>query len=151
MKRQLVFVFLFVTVSFSVSARADSDGYFCTSKGYLAYELREGITPGVVGHLLRVVRLDSQNGIHNAGEVTLRDLQIHMMTCREQRIEIAGFGTVRHGDPPLTRCAIDIGNSQKEIRISECTDDATLGEDWRKVVGPEPPNLGQWARAKSIR
>jgi hypothetical protein len=30
----------------SVPSRADSDGYFCASKGYLAYELREGITPG---------------------------------------------------------------------------------------------------------
>lgn len=120
-----------------------------TSKSYLAYELREGITPGVIGHVLRVVRFDSENGIRNAGEVTLRDLQVHMMTCGEQSIEIAGFGTVRHGDPPLTKCEIDIGNSPKEIRISECTDDATPGKDWRKV-GPEPANLGQWARAKSI-
>jgi hypothetical protein len=74
-----------------------------------------------------------------------------MMTCGEERIEIAGFGTVRQGDPPLTRCVITIGSSQKkEVSISGCTDDATPGQDWRKVVGPGPQNLGQWARAKSI-
>ena len=135
---------------FSVSALADSDGYFCASNGYMAYELREGITSGVVGHVLRVVRFDSQNGIRNAGEVSLRDLQVHMMTCGEENIEIAGFGTVRHGDPPLTKCVIDIRSSQREVSLSGCTDDATLGENWRKVVGKGPQNLGMWARAKSI-
>jgi hypothetical protein len=75
-----------------------------------------------------------------------------MMTCGEERIEIAGFGTVRHGDPPLPRCVIIIGSSQKkEVSISGCTtDDATPGQEWQKVVGPGPQNLGQWARAKSI-
>jgi hypothetical protein len=91
-----------------------------------------------------------RTGIRSAGEVILRDLQVHMMICAEQRIEIAGFGTVRHGDPPLTKCVIDIGSSQREISISGCTDDATLGENWRKVVGKGPENLGMWARTKSI-
>lgn len=147
---KLACAFVFFSVLCSVSAWADSDGYFCASKGYIAYELREGITPGIVGHVLKVVRFDSQNGIRNAGEVSLRDLQVQMMTCGEERIEIAGFGTVRHGDAPLTRCVIGIGSSQREISISGCTDDATLGEDWRKVVGKGPQNLGMWARAKSI-
>lgn len=152
MKRQLALasVFLCVTAGFSISAFADSDGYFCNSEGYVAYELREGITSGVVGHVLRVVRFDSQSGIRSAGEVIFGDLQVHMMICAEQRIEIAGFGTVRHGDPPLTKCVIGIGSSQREISISGCTDDATLGENWRKVVGKGPENLGMWARAKSI-
>jgi hypothetical protein len=141
--------FLFV-LCFPVSALADSDGYFCASNGYIAYELREGITPGVIGHVLRVVRFDSQNGIRSVGEVSLRDLQVHIMTCDEEHIEVAGFGTVPHGDAPLTKCVIDIRSSQREIRLSGCTDDATLGENWRKVVGKGPGNLGMWARAKSI-
>jgi len=152
MKLQISFSLLLLVVflAFATESRADSDGYFCTSKGYLAYELREGITPGVVGHVLKVVRFDPQRGIRSAGGVTLQDLQVHRMTCGEDRIEIDGFGTVRHGDPPLTRCVIKIGSPQEEISILECTDDATLGQDWRKVVGPAPPNLGQWGRVSSI-
>lgn len=98
MKHQTAYVltFLVMVLAFSVPSRADSDGYFCASKGYLAYELREGITPGVVGHVLKVVRFDPQRGIRSAGGVTLQDLQVHRMTCGEDRIEIAGFGTVRH-------------------------------------------------------
>lgn len=151
MKRQTSFglTFLAVVFAFSVPSRADDDGNFCASKGYLAYELREGITPGIVGHVVRVVRFDSQQGIRSAGEVTLKDFQVQMMTCGEERIEIAGFGTVRRGDPPLTKCVIEIGSPQKGVGILDCTD-ATVQQDWRKVVGPAPPNLGQWGRAKSI-
>jgi hypothetical protein len=151
MRRQAVYVLtcLAVVAVMSVPSRADNDGNFCSFKGYIAYQLRQGITPGIVGHVVRVVRFD-RHGIRAAGEVTLKDLQVHKITCGEDRIEIAGFGTVRHGDPPLTRCIIRIGVSEKEIGVPECTDDATLGEGWRYVVGPPPPNLGQWGSAGSI-
>jgi hypothetical protein len=152
MTRQAIYVLasLAVAIALSVVSRADDDGNFCSLKGYLAYELRQGITPGIAGHVVRIVRFDSQHGIRAAGEVTLEDLEVHTMTCDEDRIAIAGFGTVRHGDPPLTRCVIRFGGPQNEISVPECTDDANLGEGWRKVAGPPPPNLGQWGREGSI-
>lgn len=151
MKHQTAFVltFLAVVLVFSVPSRADSDGYFCTSKGYLAYELREGITPGVVGHELKVVRFEPQRGIHTAGGATLRDFQVHTMTCGGQSIEITGYGTVPSGDPPLTKCVIEIASPRKDVSIVECTEDPTLQHDWRKE-GPAPPNLGRWGRTGSI-
>lgn len=41
----------------AVSANADSDGYYCVGRGYIAYEVRSAITPGVAdAHVLRTVR-----------------------------------------------------------------------------------------------
>jgi hypothetical protein len=141
---------LVIVFAASVPSKADDDGNFCTSRGYLAYELREGITAGVVGHELRVVRFDSQRGIRVASNASLKDFQVQKMTCREDRVEIAGFGTVLHGDPPLTRCVIKIVDFDEKVSVPSCTDDAILGQNWRKAVGPEPANLGQSGRAGSI-
>jgi hypothetical protein len=46
MKRQTPFVLtlLVVFVASAAQSRADSDAFFCTSKGYLAYETRKGVT-----------------------------------------------------------------------------------------------------------
>ena len=96
MKRQTasVLAFLAVVLAFSAPSHADSDGDFCTSKGYLAYELREGITPGVVGHVLRVVRFEPKRGIYLATEVTLLDFEVYHLICSEDRIEISGWRNV---------------------------------------------------------
>jgi hypothetical protein len=135
---------LVLLLGLSVPSHADNDGYFCASKGYLAYELREGITLGAVGHELRVVRFDPQHGIRNAGAVKLQDFQVHVLKCSEDNVEIAGYG----GNPPLTKCVIRIGGPQNDPKILECNDNPAV-HDWR-TVGPEPRNLGQYARVKSI-
>jgi hypothetical protein len=143
MKRQPALVLtLLVVIVFSVSSRADDDGNFCTSKGYLAYELREGVTPGVIGHVLKVVRFDAQSGIHSAGEVALPDFQVHAMSCSTDRIEISGPENV------IAICLTDAPSPQK-TSIVKCTGDfeQRFGH-YRK--GPEPPNLGQSARPGSI-
>lgn len=74
--------------------RADEDGAFCTAKGYLAYNLREGITPGTTGHRLRVVRFEPGRGIFAAGEVTLEDFQAHGMTCDQDHVKMYGWGMI---------------------------------------------------------
>jgi len=140
---------LATTVVLSALCPADDDGNFCTSKGYLAYELREGITPGVKGHLLRLVRFGPKHRIHLAGELVLPDFEVHTMTCNEDGIRIAGYGTVLTGDPPLTTCTVPIAEFQTRQSVTECTDDPTKKHDWRKE-GPEPPNLAQWARSESF-
>jgi hypothetical protein len=144
MKRRtaLASIFLAIAIVLSVPSRADDDGNFCTSKGYLAYELREGVTPGVTGHVLKVVRFDPQNGIHEAGEVTLHDFQVHAMNCTTDRIEISGPENV------IAVCLTDAPSPQ-ETSIVKCTGDfeQRFGH-YRK--GPEPPNLGQWGRPGSI-
>jgi hypothetical protein len=71
-------------------AHADTDGSYCTTKGYIAYELRSFHTPGLhAPHVLRVVRFD--HGIHQAGEVAMQDFQVHELKCEADRVEIAGY------------------------------------------------------------
>ncbi len=144
MKRQPAFVvtLLAVVIAFSVPSRADDDGNFCTSKGYLAYELREGVTPGVTGHVLKVVQFDPQRGIHTAGETALPDFQVHAMSCTTDRIEISGPENV------IAVCLTDAPNPQK-TSIVECTGDFEQRFGHYRE-GPEPPNLGQLGRPGSI-
>ena len=76
------------------------------------------------------------------------DLQVHMKACHDQHIDIVGYGTMRKADPPLTTCEIEPGGPPKKVSIVECNDDM-VQHGWR-TERPEPMNLGQWARTKSI-
>lgn len=69
------------------TAFADSDAYFCASRGYLAFETRSG-TPGK--HELHIVRFGAA-GISAPAPIALDDFQVHGMTCRAGQIEIQGW------------------------------------------------------------
>jgi hypothetical protein len=125
---------LAVALSFSIPSHADSDGCFCTSRGYLAYEMRGAITPGVAGHVLRIVRFEAERGIYIAGEVTLEDFQVHRMICDQDRVEISGWERISE------RYVIEIAGAQK-IHILEYAEDPTRRFDASKE-GPEPAQLG---------
>lgn len=113
-------------------ARADEDGAFCTSKGYLAYQLRGGITPGVDGHVVRVVRFGPKRGIYAAGEAALQGFQAHGMTCDQDRVNISGWGTI------FQQYVIDV-RDPNNVHVVEHAEDATRKFDPAKN-GPEP----QW-------
>jgi len=125
---------LTVTVAFCVPSYADEDGFFCTGSGYLAYELRSGITPGVDGHVLRMVRFEPKVGIYIADQVTLQDFQVHHMECGEARIAISGWGAI------FKSYVIEIASSQK-LRIANFAEDPARHFDPSKD-GPDPPMLG---------
>jgi hypothetical protein len=139
MNLRTAFLLLLITLAlvFPAQSRADSDGYFCTSKGYLAYELREGLTPGAVGHVLKVVRFDTDRGIYFAGQVTLQDFQPHGLTCSPNRIEIFGWAKV------FTKYAIET-TEPENVRIVETTEEPARQFDYH-TEGPEPANLGRWS------
>jgi len=136
MKLRLLFTLAFfaVAVVFSASARADSDGYFCTWKGYVAYELRQGITEGVVGHKLRVVRIEPDRGIYVAGEATLLDFEVYHLACSQDRIEISGWHNV------VTKYVIDLLPSG-ELKTVGPTEYPNLRWQDAAKDGPEPPSL----------
>src|ERR1039458_159184 len=137
MKHQTAFVLTLLVVFLALASpsRADSDAYFCTSKGYLAYELRKGVTPGVVGHVLRVVRFEPKRGIYLADEVTLLDFRVYHLICSEYRIEISGWNNV------FTRYVIEIAGSG-EVRSLGPTE--YPGRQWSDAAkdGPAPASLG---------
>ena len=71
-------------------ASADSDGYFCISDGYLAYELREWSAPEQ-RHVLRIIFVGGSEGISDPGTVPLDDFQLHGMKCEPDRIVILSW------------------------------------------------------------
>lgn len=66
-------------------AHADSDGYWCTSNGYLAYELRSWSPPGG-RHVLNVVRVGGPAGIAEPISVGLEEFQLHGIQCLPDRV-----------------------------------------------------------------
>src|SRR5260221_14383382 len=131
--RMAVVTFIAVSLAFCGSCRGDDDGSFCQYRGYLAYELRSGITPGVAGHVLKIVRFEPKRGIYNAGEVTLQDFQVHRMTCGQDRVEISGWGKI------FKKYIIDIAGQEKR-KVVDYTESPTRRFDASKD-GPEAPKF----------
>jgi|SRR5579864_902581 len=139
----LVIILITVVFACAESSFADSDGYYCTSAGYLAYELREGLTPGIKGHVLRVVRYEAGRGIYSAGEVILKDFQVHSINCSAGRVEISGWDRV------FIAYVVEI-SPPTGLRIAEHSDDSARQFDYRKDP-PEPPNLARYARLETVK
>lgn len=118
------------------SSTADSDGYYCAGEGYLAYQLRSALTPGVSGpQVLRVVRY-SADGITLAGEIVLPDFQPHKLTCGNQEVRIGGWTgrpveyVVDTSDVP--KLAIEVSNPSQALQ------------------GSVMRNLGAWAQPGTV-
>ena len=114
----------------ALSAHAEEDGAFCVSEGYLAYELLSGLTSGVNGHMVKVVKFGPERGIYAAGEVTLQGFQVHEMTCEKNRIKVSGWGM------GLQQYVIEISGPQN-MHVVEHVEDSTRKFDPSKD-GPEP-------------
>jgi len=125
-----IVVAVIFTLTLSGSARGDSDGNFCTSNGYVAYELREGITTGVRGHVLKVVRVEPNRDIYTAGEVTLLDFEVYHLICSQYHIEISGWQNV------FTKYMIDRLPSG-ELKASAPLEYPTVGAGLKWVSPPK--------------
>jgi len=112
--------------------KADSDGYFCTGPGYLAYQLRSWNTDG--SHLLKIVRF-GDGEIREVGAVELPDFQPHAILCEEDRVRIVGWRL------HYVEYSIDVS---REPQIT-----VTI-ENLDRALSPAQPeelmtNLGDWA------
>ncbi len=134
------FVGLLGVVTFAltaVTARADSDGYYCVGDHYLAFQIRGGLSGmAVSGHAVRVVRFGPDIGLEMAGELVLPDFQPHKMVCQKNEVTIAGWvdGPVEFvidvtGAPTLLR---KVSNPDMALRRSTMT------------------NLGAWAPVGTV-
>jgi hypothetical protein len=84
-------------VAAAAAAAADSDGYYCATPAYLAYELR-GFTSGPdgrlsPGHHLVLVAVDPE-GVREPATIALPDFQVHGMRCGDKRVELSGWDSV---------------------------------------------------------
>jgi hypothetical protein len=75
------------------SARADSDGYFCAGKTYIAYQFGLAAPP-VAPHNLFVVRFDASGALITPILVQLPQFQVHGMRCLDDRILVASFDSL---------------------------------------------------------
>ncbi|HSR70547.1 MAG TPA: hypothetical protein VLU25_21635 [Acidobacteriota bacterium] len=83
-------VLLILLAAFSgVFVLADSDGYFCTGNGYLAYEMRW--VGEKSSHILTIVRFGKDIGIEQLAPVELEEFQTHGMTCGRDFIKISAW------------------------------------------------------------
>ena len=85
--------------------RGDSDGYFCHSGGYLAYNLSP--VSKAPKHVLQLVRLDPSTALTPSSITTveLPDFQLHGLRCLDGEIELLGWHQVYRvllveGSPP---------------------------------------------------
>jgi hypothetical protein len=76
-------------------AYADSDGYYCIGRGYLAYQFGKATLP-VAPHRLYVVRTTGPAGIPGAAALELPQFQVHGMRCGAGWIDVAGFTAIYH-------------------------------------------------------
>ena len=76
------------------AARADSDGHFCISDGYLAYEVREWSGRDPTKHRLQLELVGRPDGASERASVPLEDFQVHGMRCRPREITILGWNEV---------------------------------------------------------
>ena len=74
-------------------AYADSDGYYCAGRGYLAYQF--GMAPKPVApHRLYVISIRGPQGIPEPAVLELPQFQVHGMLCGEGWIDVASFTAV---------------------------------------------------------
>jgi len=82
-----------LTVTLIPSAvAADSDGYFCSAPGLIAFD---SFIPGEPGRLIKIVRFDAASGIQPEEEIKISDdIQTHDMVCRPGTVEVYSWDHV---------------------------------------------------------
>ncbi len=108
-------------------AMADSDGYYCLGRGYVAFETRFS-TPAS-GHLLHVQQFSRAQGIVALPAIALEDFQVQGMTCGATVVALTD-GT--------TRYAVDLADPRRPVVTTEA---APFDPN-----APTPANLAHWAR-----
>jgi hypothetical protein len=93
MTRVHLFALVVLSTSVPAVAYADSDGYFCDGRGYLAYQF--GMAPKPVApHRLHVISTRGPQGIPEPAVLELPQFQVHGMICGDGWIDVASFTAV---------------------------------------------------------
>jgi len=93
MKKRLIVALIVLGVVAPAAAYADSDGYYCTGPGYLAYQF--GMAPkSLPPHRVYIINLGGPESIPEPTALELPQFQVHGMVCGERWIDVASFTTV---------------------------------------------------------
>ncbi len=115
-------------------ALADSDGYFCSAPGYLAFDT---FIPARPGRIINIVRFDPVTGIRAPEQIEIvDDIQTHGISCKPSSIEIYSWDH-RYVIDTSTPLAPKLTTKQP----------STFG---RGTSAENQRNLGRWARHPDI-
>lgn len=85
---RFIFVAVLVVALYPTAAFADSDGYYCIGKGYLAFDTHP--FRGANSHVLQVIRVSRSGGIQREAPIPLDEFQLHGIMCRDHVVELQG-------------------------------------------------------------
>ena len=92
MWRNFRHISIFLLLGVAQTAVADSDGYFCASAHYLAFQIN---SPGVRNaHKFFIVPFESSHNDLKLYEITLPDFQVHAMSCDESDVSLIGWSSM---------------------------------------------------------
>jgi hypothetical protein len=111
------------------AARADSDGYYCSGPGFIAWETR--VSSATAEHVLHVVRFSHATGIAATERIVLPEFQVHGMSCDPVTVRVLGWDR---------RYTVDLRVPGRAVVTS-------LAEAFDQAQAAPPGNLGFGARA----
>lgn len=71
-------------------AAADSDGYYCVGRDYLAYQFGMAPLP-IAPHRLYVIRLGGEQDVGEPAGIELPQFQVHGLLCGEKTVQVWAF------------------------------------------------------------
>lgn len=118
------------------NALADSDGYYCTTDRYIAYEFSFSKRLSSA-HVLTVIFFDDVEGRIEAIDVPLATFQVHGMKCDPDAVELLSFTELYR---------IDLSNRENAaaLKIREFDGNANNNPDLNRDDYRGNGNLGAW-------
>jgi hypothetical protein len=113
-------------------ARADSDGYYCVGRGYLAYQFN-GLSTTTEGHTLYLLQFDPEMGFFGPSSFALEPFQVHGMRCLDDAVDLLAWDRIYRIDRD--------GQEQPRIDQVEPQPEDAIFPDFTS------DNLGNWALA----
>jgi hypothetical protein len=84
---------IMVFLGVSATAWADSDGYYCVGRDYIAYQFGFA-PPPTAQHRLYVIRVGGVAGIEEPAILDLPQFQVHGLLCNERTVQIASWDAI---------------------------------------------------------
>ncbi len=82
--------------------QADSDGYYCVGRDYLAYQFGLAAPP-IAPHRIYVVRLAGEQAMSAPAVIDIPQFQVHGMLCDQTSIELESFDGIYKVDLDAAR------------------------------------------------
>jgi hypothetical protein len=115
--------------------RADSDGYYCIGRDYIAYQF--GLSaPPVAPHRVYTIKLFGDESMGQAGGIQIPQFQVFGMLCGEGTVQLEAFDG-------LYTVYLDTSRHPISLRMDRCPQASDLGSRhsievwWLRVQHPQ--------------